>query len=284
MNFIFSFSESKKFPIFEFYSQENLSNFFNLANYSIYRASIFGRVFLYTTEDKIELFRRNIIIPVIFRVIPENETFFWAQSKFFAIKSFLNEFNSECVHLDLDVILLKRFIAGAPEIIISHGEPYSDAGLQYLRKNNIPEALGDCWWYQKVLNDINCEPDLDEWKEILALGYAFNTSLVGGYRRDLVMDICNKVLNFVERYNEKILSLMEENSGGHLYTAVAEQGYLAHLCQSLKVRVSSYGWPGNYLHFYCQTKLGAEFNRRIRYLMEDCRYMQEDPAVFLRGL
>lgn len=281
VNIIFSFTRNKRFPHFYFYQKENLRNFFNLANYSIFRASLFGKVYVYTVESELGLFKNEIFTAdVVFREIPENDTFFWAKSKFCALRSFINEFNEACLHIDFDLFLIKEFIAGKPDLIISHGEPYSDRGLRYLRGVNIPESCFLDFYNRMRLRLAQAEigSEVLSW---LNLGYAYNTSIFGGFNTSLLADICNKILFFVDRYNSRILDLIDrDRSDSLLYTAVWEQAALASICREQGITPASYGWPGNYLHFYSETKLDSDFIAKMERLIRHKQYLYSDPVDF----
>jgi hypothetical protein len=275
---IFSFTRNKIFKKFNFYKEENSRNFFNLVNYSIYRASLFGKVYVYTTESEIDNFKENInTAEVIFKIIPENETFFWAMSKFVSIRDFIKEYNKPCLHIDFDLFLNQKFILHEPNLIISHGEPYTDTGAKILDEYGIPKSCFLDFYntlHNRIIND-NISENATKWLE---LGYTYNTSIFGGFDTSLILRICEQIISTVNNDNHKMIEFVkQEDPQSIIFTAVWEQAYLAYICKHLEVIPASYGWHGNYFHFFSETKNKPAFVNKLNEIISEKKYILVTP-------
>jgi hypothetical protein len=274
MKYIYSFVPFEHDYLSSTYKLDN--NFINLAKASISRIKNSGKIIIYTKEELIPFFSKNINENIIYKKLDFNKSFFWAKSKLLALYEETKIDHEPLIHLDFDIFFVRDFLKEqVPEIFLSHGEPHNILGQEILNERKIVQSC-ILKWYDETFNFLKSKNFSEEILK-LNINFSYNTSTFGGKNINLINNICKRILDFEEKYNNLYLKLIDDintnklNQNTLLFTAIMEQSLIAYLFEELKIipNFMDIGYKTNYIHFVGDMKRNELFRQKLNYFCQN---------------
>jgi len=252
-------------------------HFINLCKLSISQIKNYKNIIFYTIEELIPFFYENVSRNITYKKIDCHSNFFWAKSKYLSIVEEIKNDDEPLIHLDLDIVFNNKniFNKEISDLCLSHGEPHNAKGEKVLFEKRIPSSyILD--FYDLTFNFLKNENFPNDILKI-NIDYSYNTSIFGGKNIFLIKQICDKILNFENLYNQlfsnliKKINISNQNQNTLLFGSVMEQSLMAYIIKNLNIEPEFYDINGkqNYLHFVGNKKNSNLFKQKLKYFCDN---------------